>query len=141
MLNKHILPTALAFSAGFLVHMFLFSDVLPATYFPTKPTAVRKADTGAIIPTPEFAKSSVYIEYANGSFTPKTALSKVGNHIVVRNMDRDERMFLDSDTDYIKTPRPYLLSEQIDVVARKSGTFVVKNKLREGAQFTIIIKP
>lgn len=139
---KLFIPVLLAFVAGFAAHLFLFSDLVPNSLFPMRPSAVNTARTGATIPTPEFAKSAVYIEYKRGTFTPTTAVSKVGNRIVIRNMDPDVTMWLDlPDANFLKTTRPYGLSEQIDVVPQTSGTYMVRNKTHEGATFTIIIKP
>ncbi len=141
---KRALPIVFAFAAGFVVHMFMFSDFLPNSLFPNRPAAAKKKAGEATVPTPEFAKSTVYIEYKNRQFNPKTAVSKVGNHILIRNMDPKELMQLDtnaSDAAFFKSVRPYALSEQIDVVPRTSGTFKVINKEYPEASFTVIIKP
>lgn len=141
---KKTVPILVSFIGGFLVHMFLFSDLLPDSAFPNRPAAAKSAQTGAAIPTPEFAKSMVYIEYKDGKFTPRIAVSKVGNHILIRNMDPKKTMYLDSDASgaaFFKTTRPYGLSEQIDVVPQKSGTFKATNKENTDASFTVIVKP
>lgn len=137
---KRALSLIAAFAAGFAVHMFLFTDLVPSSIYPTQPSSTIQA-TGAPAPTSEFSRSVIYIEYKNGRFNPSRAVSKVGNRIVVRNMDAEEKMSLDSDAVFLTTPRPYGLSEQIDVVPRESGTFTVRNKEHESAQFTVVVKP
>ncbi|MBI1863164.1 hypothetical protein HYS00_03520 [Candidatus Microgenomates bacterium] len=129
------------FAAGFAVHMFFFSDVLPNALFPVQPSTVKTSGSGAAIPTPEFGKSSVYIEYKNGTFSPKTAVSKVNNHILIRNMDSTDAMWLDSTAEFLRTSRPYGLSEQVDVIPSKAGTYTVSNKLKDNVFFTVIVKP
>lgn len=138
---KKYIPLLLVFISGFVVHMFLFSDLLPESLFPTTPSTIKKEQIGATIPTPQFGTSAIYIEYKNGSFRPKSAVSKVSNHILIRNMDPKEAMWLESDAEFLKTTRPYGLSEQVDITPKKDGTYIVKNKLHEGSQFTVIIKP
>lgn len=136
-----ILPIVLAFGAGFGVHMFFFTDFVPSSIMPAKPSSLKASVSGAPQPTSEFAKSVVYVEYKDGRFNPTRVVSKVGNRIIVRNADSEEKMWLESDGGVIKTVRPYGLSEQVDVVPRIAGTITVKNKVNEGASFTVVIKP
>lgn len=141
---KRFLPLGFAFMAGFAVHMFFFSDLLPDVIVPNRPAAAKAKQNEAPVPTSPFAKSTVYIEFKDNAFRPKTAVSKIGNHILIRNMDPKQTMQLEStasDAGFLKTPRPYGLSEQIDVVPRVSGTFKVFNKETPEASFTVIIKP
>lgn len=135
---KKTIPLGIAFAAGFLLHMFVFSDVLPQTFIPARPSSTNAQKTQ---PTPEFAQSMVYTEYKNRAFSPKTIVSKRGNHIKIRNMDQTEGMWLVSDASFLSTPRAYGESEEIDVVPTVAGTYTVTNKLREGPTLTVIVKP
>lgn len=135
---KLFVPLLLAFVSGFLLHMFVFSDVLPQTFIPARPSSTTTKKTE---PTPEFAQSMVYTEYKNRAFNPKTIVSKRGNHIKIRNVDATEKMWLVSDAPFLSTPRAYGESEEIDVVPTEAGTFMVRNKLHEGPTLTVIVKP
>lgn len=138
-----LLLCVLFFTIGFFVHAQFFSSLLPEQLFATiQKTAGMKtvSDTKQPAVNNQFNQSTTYVIYENGSFKPPKVITKKGNRLIIQNSDKEELMWLDSESTDFTTQRGFAYSEQFNIILPKQGNFSTINKLNPQTQLTIEVR-
>ncbi len=137
---KKIILMLAAFSAGFLIHAFIFPDFLSTNIdFGLEKDKVLGVTPTGIQNAPQEIKSLTIVTFKDGSFHPSKVWVQKGYYLAIRNADSENQMLLVSPTKEFNTPRGYGLSEEVRNRMDIPGTYQVSEK-NSSANLTIVVK-
>jgi hypothetical protein len=138
---KMLFAILIAFSLGFLAHMYFFgmSDVNTIDLKEVAAAARDKIQYNDVI---EVANpKNVTIEYDGSKFIPSNAKIETGRYLMILNTSTNKnQMWIESDYKELNTVRGYSRMEAVNIRADKPGKYYILNKLNVNAKATITVE-
>lgn len=123
------------FTAGFLTHALLFPEFL-ANGLIVKPEILISNENP--LKAVEI-QSEHTVTFDGKKFSKNHIVVPVTRYLIIRNENEIARMSLSSNNQYLTTPRPYALGEQIRTRLDKKGDYLVKESAT-GEELLVTVK-